>query len=188
MSEQLKAIQRKVGVPDDGVYGPNTERAIAVALDCVLATPVRRRVGKKGIALMHEFEGCKLTAYPDPGSADGKPWTIGWGSTGAGIGPGTVWTQDQADARFENDLVSYGDEVSKVIGDAPTTQDQFDALVAFHYNTGKISSATLTKKHIARDYEGAAKEFGKWVYNDGKVMKGLVRRREAEANLYRGLA
>lgn len=145
-----------------------------------------RKVGPKGITLMHRWEGCELKAYPDPGSADGKPWTIGWGSTGSGIGPGTVWTQEQADLRFEQDLVKYADQVSKVIGDAPTTQDQFDALVAFHYNTGKIGSATLTKKHVAGDYAGAAREFGKWVFNDGKKMKGLVNRRTDEAKLYRG--
>lgn len=145
-----------------------------------------RKVGPKGIALMHKWEGCELKAYPDPGSADGKPWTIGWGSTGPGIGPGTVWTQEEADARFEKDLEKYAAEVSKAIGDAPTTQDQFDALVSFHYNTGKIGSATLTKKHIAGDYEGAAKEFGRWVFNDGLVMKGLKNRRADEAKLYRG--
>jgi lysozyme len=144
-----------------------------------------RKISPKGIALMHKWEGCRLKAYPDPGSADGKPWTIGWGSTGAGIGPGTVWTQDQADKRFEQDLVKYANEVSKAIGNAPTTQEQFDALVAFHYNTGKIGSATLTKKHIAGDYEGAAKEFSKWVNNDGKRMQGLVNRRADEAALYR---
>lgn len=143
-----------------------------------------RRIGPKGVALMHRFEGCRLKAYPDPGSADGKPWTIGWGSTGSDIGPGTVWTQEQADERFERDLVKYADEVSKAIGSAPTTQNQFDALVSFHYNTGAIGKATLTKKHIAGDYAGAALEFGKWVKNDGRTMQGLVNRRRAEAELY----
>lgn len=145
-----------------------------------------REVGPKGIALMHRWEGCELKAYPDPGSADGKPWTIGWGATGPGIEPGTVWTQEQADARFEADLPKYAAGVSKAIGDAPTTQEQFDAMVAFHYNTGKIGSATLTKKHNAGDYAGAAREFGKWTLNDGKRMQGLVNRRADEAKLYRG--
>jgi GH24 family phage-related lysozyme (muramidase) len=147
-----------------------------------------RAVSPKGIALMHKWEGCELEAYPDPGSKDGKPWTIGWGSTGGVIGPNTVWTQEQADDRFERDLVKYAAEVSKAIGPAPTTQEQFDALVAFHYNTGKIGTATLTKKHIAGDYEGAAREFGRWVFNDHKRMKGLVNRRADEEKLYRGEA
>jgi len=145
-----------------------------------------RKVGPKGIALMHKWEGCRLKAYPDPGSRDGKPWTIGWGSTGADIGPGTVWTQKQADARFEKDLEKYAAEVAKAIGSAPTTQEQFDALTAFHYNTGKIGSATLTKKHVAGDHTGAAKEFAKWIFNDGKPMQGLKNRRADEAKLYGG--
>lgn len=185
----LADIQRRVGVPADGVWGPDTAAAIAKALgmSTVESTPpTGRKVGPKGVALMHRWEGCKLKAYPDPGSADGKPWTIGWGSTGAGIAPGTVWTQEQADARLEQDLQKYADQVSKAIGNAPTTQDQFDALVAFHYNTGAIATATLTKRHNAGDYAGAAKEYAKWVKNDGVTMKGLVNRRADEAKLYRG--
>lgn len=153
---------------------------------------MKRQVAKPGIELIHSFEGCAkdlhngtYAAYPDPGSVDGKPWTIGWGSTGPGIAPGTVWTRQQCDDRFINDIQRYADEVSKAVGDKPTTQNQFDALVSFHYNTGKIFSATLTKRHNAGDYAGAVKEFGKWVNNDGKPMKGLIRRRAAEAALYK---
>lgn len=144
-----------------------------------------RKVGPKGIALMHRWEGCRLTAYPDPGSKNGEPWTIGWGSTGPGIREGVTWTQKQADERFERDLVKYAREVEKALDGAPTSQEQFDALVAFHYNTGAIGRATLTDKHRAGDYAGAAKEFGRWVKNDGRTMQGLVNRRADEAALYR---
>ena len=65
-------------------------------------------------------------------------------------------------------------------------QAWLDALVAFHYNTGKIGSATLTQKHIAGDYEGAAREFRRWVFNDSRKMQGLVNRRADEELLYRG--
>ena len=154
--------------------------------------PARRRVGAAGIALMHKWEGCarklpdgRYKAYPDPGSADGKPWTIGWGSTGLGIGPDTIWAQQQCDDRFENDIIAYADEVSSAIGDAPTTQNQFDALVSFHYNTGAIGKATLTKRHKAGDHDGAAREFARWVNNDGKPMQGLRNRRAGEAAPYR---
>lgn len=143
-----------------------------------------RQLGEAGKQLMHRWESCKLKAYPDPGSKDGHPWTIGWGATGDGIGPGVVWTQEQCDARFERDIASRVEQVTKAIGSAKTTQNQFDALMSFHYNTGRIFSATLVKKHIAGDYEGARAEFGKWVYNDGKVLRGLVRRRAEEAELY----
>jgi GH24 family phage-related lysozyme (muramidase) len=57
-------------------------------------------------------------------------------------------------------------------------------LVSFHYNTGAIARATLTKKHIAGDYQGAAREFARWNRAGGRVLKGLVRRRAAEAELY----
>lgn len=148
--------------------------------------PGQRTVSPKGIALMHKLEGSKLVAYPDPGSKDGNPWTIGRGATGPGITKGTVWTQAQADARFEQDLISYAAAVSKFIGDTPTTQAQFDALVSFHYNTGAIASSTLGKKHRAGDYAGAAAEFPKWIYNDGKPMEGLKNRRADERKLYEG--
>ncbi|MCB2089021.1 MAG: glycoside hydrolase family protein, partial [Sphingomonadaceae bacterium] len=57
--------------------------------------------------------------------------------------------------------------------------------VSFHYNTGAIHRATLTRKHIAGDYEGAAREFARWNKAGGRVLKGLVRRRAEEERLYR---
>lgn len=138
--------------------------------------------------LMHEFEGCELEAYPDPGSKDGKPWTIGWGSTGPGIGPGVVWTQEQADARFEQDLEAFGAKVAKLLGDCPTTAHQMAAMVCLAYNIGVgeggFKTSTVLRKHKEGDYAGAQQAFGRWIKNDGKVMKGLVRRRAAEAKLY----
>lgn len=163
-----------------------------------LAVPVPggRQIGPAGIALIKQFEGCArllddgtVAAYPDPGTG-GAPWTIGWGATGrdgfAGgmIGPGTRWTQAQCDARLAEDLARYAADVAAAIGKAPTTQSQFDALVSFHYNTGAIRTATLTRKHIAGDYAGAAHEFSRWTRAGGRVLQGLVRRRGAEAELY----
>lgn len=146
--------------------------------------PVSRlHVSAAGIALIKRFEGCRLAAYPDPGTGS-DPWTIGWGATGDGIGPGTVWTQPQADARLETDLARHAAEVLRAIGKAPTSQQQFNALVSFHYNTGAIGRATLTRLHIAGDHAGAALQFARWVHAGGTVLKGLVRRREAEAALY----
>ncbi|MEM6857305.1 MAG: lysozyme [Pseudomonadota bacterium] len=156
-----------------------------------------KRVGPGGVALIKRFEGCArlrkdglIEAYPDPGTG-AEPWTIGWGATGAGlepgsrIGPGTVWTQKQCDARLAADLKRYARDVARAIGSAPTTQEQFDAMVSFHYNTGAIEKATLTKRHIAGDYEGAANEFKRWNKAGGRVLKGLTRRRMEEAQLYR---
>jgi len=156
-------------------------------------TPCPRAIGVRGMALIMHFEGCArkqpdgtYAAYPDPGTG-GDPWTIGWGATGPGIGRGTVWTQAQCDARLAADLARFAHEVDRALGDAPATQAQFDALVSFHYNTGAIARATLTRKHKAGDFEGAAREFGRWVHAGGKVLRGLVRRRAAEEELYRSV-
>ena len=161
------------------------------SVQCVQFASPPITISAQGIALIKRFEGCAkvrrdgmVEAYPDPGTG-GDPWTIGWGATGPGIGKGTVWTQDQCDARLEADLALYSAEVAAKIADTPTTQAQFDALVSFHYNTGAIGKATLTRKHIAGDYAGAAREFDRWCYAGGRVMRGLARRREAEAALYR---
>ena len=168
--------------------------SIPPAVSKPLATP--RAIGPAGTALIKRFEGCArlrldglVEAYPDPGTG-AAPWTIGWGATGRDhvhggrIGPDTVWTQAQCDARLADDLARYAADVAAALGDAPTTQAQFDALVSFHYNTGAIARATLTRKHREGDIAGAAREFARWNRAGGKVLKGLVRRREAEAELY----
>lgn len=154
------------------------------------------RTSAHGIAVMHYFESCKLTAYPDPGSKDGRPWTIGWGHTGPEVRKGLAWTQAQADAAFVEDLRKLEQGVLSLVK-VPVTQGQFDALVSFAYNVGLdidadtiakgLGDSTLLRKLNARDYDGAALEFRKWNKNDGKVMRGLVRRRAAEECLFRGM-
>ena len=143
-------------------------------------------------ALIQQFEGCakkrsdgSIEAYPDPGSG-GDPWTIGWGSTGPDIKKGTVWTQKQCDDRFSEHLGEFARKVEGLLGGAPTTQKQFDAMVSFAYNVGpgNLASSTLLKKHKAKDYAGAAAEFAKWNKAAGKVLPGLTRRRAAESALY----
>lgn len=145
------------------------------------------KTSQAGIDLIHSFESLRLKAYPDPGSKDGKPWSIGWGSTGSDIGPGTVWTKEQADARFAKDLARFEVGVSKAVG-ADLKQHQFDALVSFAYNVGlgNFLSSTMLKMLNEGYYSNAALQFGKWIFNDGKVMKGLVRRRESERKLFSG--
>lgn len=150
------------------------------------------KVSAAGIALIKEFEGCArkrpdglVEAYPDPGTG-GAPWTIGWGATGQGVTPDSIWTRQQCDDRLAADLRRYAADVSDALAGVPTTQQQFDAMVCFHYNTGAIRRATLTRLHRAQDYRGAQAEFSRWNRAGGRVMKGLVRRRMAEARLYAG--
>ena len=153
-----------------------------------------RAVSSRGLALIRQFEGCArvradglVQAYPDPGTGS-DPWTIGWGAAGAAIGPGTVWTQAQCDTRLAADVARHAAQVAAAIGDAPTKQAQFDALVSFHYNTGAIGRATLTRKHVAGDFVGAVDEFARWNRAGGRVLRGLTRRRAVEAALYAGVS
>jgi GH24 family phage-related lysozyme (muramidase) len=190
----LRTRQRLLGLRPDGVAGPKTWAALigkAEPSSSSMGAGQNWSLGIRGAALIKAFESCghpvgdgTFKAYPDPGSKDGEPWTIGWGSTGPDVRRGTVWTQEQCDARFEHEIRRYVAEVAKAIGDARTTQNQFDALVSFHYNTGAIAKASLTRCHLAGDYAGAKRGFALWNKNDGKVMRGLVRRRRAEADLY----
>lgn len=156
-----------------------------------------RTIGTAGLALIREFEGCAkrrgdgtVEAYPDPGTG-AAPWTIGWGSTtdedGKAITRGTVWTQERCDARFAAHVAEFAREVAALLGEAPVGQNQFDALVSLAYNIGAraLGTSTLLRMHLAGDHAGAAEQFGRWNRAGGRVLAGLVRRRAAEAALYR---
>lgn len=143
------------------------------------------QTGEKGIALIKEFEGCRLRAYRDSVGV----WTIGYGWThpvdGKPVGLGMAISQETAERLLKNGLVSYEMDVTKVVR-VPLTQAQFDALVSFAYNLGSrsLSSSTLMRKLNAGDYAGAAEEFLRWDKAGGKVLPGLTRRRAAERALF----
>lgn len=145
------------------------------------------KTSQAGIDLIHSFESLKLKAYPDPGSKDGKPWSVGWGSTGPDIKEGTVWTKEQADARFSKTLAQVEADVLKVVR-VPLKQNEFDALVSFTYNLGigSLRSSTLLKMLNEGYYANAGLQLLRWNKNDGVVMLGLTRRRKAELKLFSG--
>lgn len=143
------------------------------------------QTSEKGIALIKQFEGCKLTAYQDSVGV----WTIGYGWTqpvdGKPIRAGMTIKQETADRLLKTGLVSYESDVSRLVK-VGLTQGQFDALVSFTYNLGarSLSTSTLLRKLNAGDYAGAADEFLRWNKAGGKVLNGLTRRREAERALF----
>jgi len=138
------------------------------------------------VPLIQRFEGCKLTAYPDPGTG-GDPWTVGWGATGPGIKPGVKWTQAQADERLRDDVAHFAAKVAPLVK-VQTTHAQMAALISLAYNigVGALSGSTLLRKLNAGDYRGAAEQFARWNRAGGKVMRGLTNRRNAEAALFLG--
>ena len=124
-----------------------------------------------------EFEGFSNTAYRCPA---GK-WTCGIGHT-SGVTATTTCTRKEAEQWLKEDLApieAYLNTIPKV-----DTQGKYDALCSFIFNlgTGKFRGSTLLKKIKAgAPTEEIQAEFRRWVYAKGKKLKGLVRRREWEA-------
>lgn len=138
-----------------------------------------------GIDLISSFEDTKLNAYDDGVGV----WTIGTGTTvypnGVKVKKGDTCTLEQAKSYFAHDLKKFESAVNQAVN-VSLSQNQFDALVSLAYNIGAsaFSNSTLIKKLNANDYIGAADQFLVWNKGGGKVLKGLVRRREAERALF----
>src|SRR5699024_5200716 len=103
------------------------------------------------IGLIQKWEGCELTAYPDPATG-GDPWTIGYGATGAGIGPGVQWTLEQAEERLERDLGRFMDGVKERL-ERYASPEQLAAMTSLAYNIGlaAFGRSTLLRKFNAGD-------------------------------------
>ena len=142
------------------------------------------KISQAGIDLIKSFEGCSLKAYKVPG-ANEKYWTIGYGSYGPHVKQGMTITKAKAEEMLKDELSRFEKGVNDLVK-VPISQNQFDALVSFAYNCGlgNLKSSTLLKKVNAKDFAGAANEFTKWTRAGGNVLKGLVRRRAAEKELF----
>lgn len=145
------------------------------------------KISDKGLALIQEFEGCVLKAYPDPATG-GEPWTVGFGHT-RGVKPGDVCTKEQALAWLKED-VDWAEACVNANVRVPLEQHQFDALVSFTFNcgAGAFGSSTMLKLINAGNHAAAAQQFGRWVNGPNGPMPGLVRRRGAERAMYEGKA
>lgn len=152
-----------------------------------------RTINRETLEHVKRWEGLKLTAYPDPGSSDGTPWTIGYGHTSDGhmkVYRGLTITPAQAEAALEYDLNETAQMVENAVK-VPLTDNQFGALVSFAFNVGPGNSktpgfltSTLLRKLNKGDYASVPSEMARWKYNDGVVMDGLINRRAAEAGLW----
>ena len=157
-------------------------------------------VGNAGLKLIESFEGFVPFVYDDLRPAGGKygyrEWdggsvkgtlTIGYGHTNAAglpkIVKGMQVTQEEGSAILASDLHSVEVDVNRLVK-VPLTQNQFDALVSFHFNTGALGKSTLLKKLNAGDYAAVPSELLKWVKSKGQTLNGLIRRRKAEGQLF----
>lgn len=143
------------------------------------------KISKKGIALIKEFEGCKLTAYQDEVGV----WTIGYGITNADksvtkttIKKGLKITKDKAEEWLEAVLNKlYAPKIMKYDVRYNWNQNEFDAMVSFAYNIGSIDQLTANGSRSKSVISNKLLEYNK---AGGKVYNGLTRRRNAERDLF----
>ncbi len=138
-------------------------------------------ISDKGVELIAKYEGCRLEAYKCPAGI----WTIGYGHT-AGVQPGqTLPSKEAAKALLKEDLKKYGGHVNNCVKNVhisfPLNQNQFDALTSFCYNCG---NGTLQKLVSGRDAATVAEKILLYNKGGGKVLPGLVKRREEERALF----
>ena len=138
------------------------------------------QTGTAGIELIKSFEGIRLNAYKDSAGV----WTIGYGHTN-NVYNGMTITSEEAETLLKNDLKQFEYYVNTYVS-VNINQNQFDALVSFTYNVGggAFKQSTLLEKLNNGDMNGAADEFGKWIYAGGIKLNGLIRRRNAERELF----
>lgn len=140
-------------------------------------------ISQNGINLIKSYEGLKLTAYkPTPAEPH---YTIGYGHSASDVRADETITQATADSLLAQDVSKFEAGVAALIK-IPVNQNQFDALVSFAYNVGlgNFKTSTLLTLVNKKDFKDAANEFGKWNKSGGKVLAGLVKRREAEKELF----
>lgn len=140
------------------------------------------KTSAKGIEEIKFSEGTVLTAYQDQKGV----WTIGVGHTGSKYAyPGSKITKEKAEQLLKEDLKEAEEAVTDLVR-VPLGQNQFDSLVSFVFNLGRsrLAKSTLLKKLNKGDYIGAADEFPKWRLVDGKVNKGIIKRRARERAMF----
>lgn len=146
------------------------------------------QISDKGIALIKHHEGVRLKPYQDCV----KLWTVGVGhliGDGKSLPPewNKIFTMEEVDGILRQDLARFEQGVSKFCP-VQLTQGEFDALVSFSFNLGLgvLQRSTLRQKILRNDKKGAAEEFTKYVRAGGKIIKGLVTRRNDEQLLFLG--
>lgn len=164
------------------------------------------KLSPRGEALMHRFEGFRSTPYLCPAHI----WTIGYGHvlyqdqirlpvvrkegyTGMlrseyPLKPedNRVWTKTEIDELFRADVGTFERGVLRFVPGVDGRQGAFDALVSisFNFGLGNLQRSTIRMRANRGDWEGAAEAFRVWTKGGGKVLPGLVRRREAEIALF----
>lgn len=141
-------------------------------------------ISKNGLDLIKQFESLQLKAY----KCSANVWTIGYGHT-KNVKEGDCISQDQANCFLMRDLYSVELAIVRLVK-VKLNQNQFDALCSLIFNIGisAFKKSTLLAKLNNGDYVGAAEQFRRWNKVNNVVMAGLVRRRQAEEDLFNAIS
>ena len=140
------------------------------------------KISQEGLSLIKKFEGCELEAYKCAAGV----WTIGYGST-KGVKEGDTLTEEETDNLLLHEMDEYEGYVLEAV-EMPLSQHQFDAIVSWTFNLGpsNLKASTMLKVLNKGNYEDVPAQIKRWNKASGKVLEGLIRRREAEALLFEG--
>ena len=140
------------------------------------------KISQEGLSLIKKFEGCELEAYKCAAGV----WTIGYGST-KGVKEGDTLTKEETDNLLLHEMDEYEGYVLESV-EMPLSQHQFDAIVSWTFNLGpsNLKASTMLKVLNKGNYEDVPAQIKRWNKAGGKVLEGLIRRREAEALLFEG--
>jgi lysozyme len=145
-------------------------------------------ISEAGLKLIKQFEGLRLKSYRCPAGI----WTIGYGHTSTTGVPevreGMRISGQEAETILKRDLAQFEGAVTSMVK-IRLSENQFDTLVSFAFNCGiaALRRSTLLKRVNAGAFDAVPAELMKWTRADGQELPGLVRRRRAEAALWRGL-
>ena len=137
----------------------------------------------EGFNLIKHFEGCELEAYQCAAGV----WTIGYGHT-RDVQEGDKWTKDKAEFMLWRELEEEYEQYVNSLVTVPINQCQFDALVSWVYNLGpnNLKNSSMLRVLNEGKYDEVPFQMKKWNKAGGKVLEGLIRRREAEADMFEG--
>jgi lysozyme len=165
------------------------------------------KLSKAGADLMHRFEGCRNKPYLCPAHI----WTIGYGHVlyqeqirlpmvrvegketpmirkemPLRQEDARVWSKEEIEKLFADDVASFERGVLRLVPSVIGRQGSFDALVSisFNFGLGNLQRSTIRMKANRGDWGGSAEAFRAWTKGGGKVLPGLVKRREAEIALF----
>jgi len=140
------------------------------------------KISEKGLDLIKFYEGCEYNAYKCVAGV----LTIGYGHT-KGVKEGDLITQQEADALLLHEMDEYEGYINNMVT-VDLEQNQFDALVSWVFNLGSsnLSSSTLLKKINNKEFDAVPEQIKRWNKAGGKVLDGLIKRRNSEALLFEG--